>query len=394
MSELGSDARSGIGARLRAGREKMGLTQLQTAEKLHVDPKVVESLEAERFEVLGAPVFVRGHLKRYAELIGEQTAELLELYAAAAQAALPDLTKLPKAAPESHPSRLAVPALVVLIGFVLLGVVWWVVKSVGGPQIGKPTRGPQPVAIAPEVSPDPAVLDLPAGEVAPSGDAGDAGDAAGAGEAAAARAKNVTSPDASTASVSGVSGARSRDALGPRSASSTPGSGASAASPSAAGTARAPSAGTTTAGAGSASASAAASAVPSAGAGSASAAAPAATVTSPTTATRTSASPTPAAPSAVKPMELTLRFAADSWVEVYDANGAKLFYDVGTAASSRTVSGTPPFRVHVANAPGVSLDVNGKPATVPANAVKGDEAQFVINRSGRIVRARPQADGG
>ena len=93
-------------------------------------------------------------------------------------------------------------------------------------------------------------------------------------------------------------------------------------------------------------------------------------------------------------MEVTLRFAADSWVEVYDAKGEKLFYDVGTAASSRTVSGTPPFRVHLANAPGVSLDVNGKPATVPANAVKGDEAQFVINRSGRIVRARPQADGG
>jgi hypothetical protein len=56
------------------------------------------------------------------------------------------------------------------------------------------------------------------------------------------------------------------------------------------------------------------------------------------------------------------------------------------------VSGTPPFRVHVANAPGVSLDVNGKPATVPANALKGAEAQFVINRSGRIVRARTQVD--
>jgi hypothetical protein len=50
--------------------------------------------------------------------------------------------------------------------------------------------------------------------------------------------------------------------------------------------------------------------------------------------------------------------------------------------------------VHVANAPGVTLDVDGKPATVPANAVQGDEAQFVINRSGRIVRALPQADGG
>src|SRR6185369_3926253 len=94
-----------------------------------------------------------------------------------------------------------------------------------------------------------------------------------------------------------------------------------------------------------------------------------------------------------KAMELSLHFAADSWVEVYDANGEKLFYDVGTADSSRTVSGTPPFRVHVANAPGVTLDVNGKPAPVPANALKGDEAQFTINRAGRIVRALPKADG-
>jgi hypothetical protein len=42
----------------------------------------------------------------------------------------------------------------------------------------------------------------------------------------------------------------------------------------------------------------------------------------------------------------------------------------------------------------VTLDVNGKPAPVPANALKGDEAQFTINRAGRIVRAVPQAGGG
>jgi cytoskeleton protein RodZ len=93
-------------------------------------------------------------------------------------------------------------------------------------------------------------------------------------------------------------------------------------------------------------------------------------------------------------MEVTLRFAADSWVEIYDSKGERLYYDIGTADSQRTVSGTPPFRVTFGNAPGVALDVNGKPATVPANAVSGDEAQFVINRSGRIVRARPRGDGG
>ena len=313
MADTGSG--TGIGARLRAGREKMGLTQLQTAEKLHVDPKVVDNLEAEAFDALGAPVFVRGHLRHYAELIGEQTAQLLEIYAAATQPAPPDLTKLPKAARASSPSRLAVPALVVLIGFVLLGVVWWIVKSVGGSADDKPNRGPQPVVIAPEVSRDPAVLDEPAGDAgAPNGAAAPAGTGA---RTSATGASSAATP----AAVRGASGAP-----------------------------------------------------PAAGAAAASAATPPA---------RTG-----------KAMEVTLRFAADSWVEVYDANGEKLFYDVGTADSSRTVSGTPPFRVHVANAPGVTLDVNGKRAAVPANALKGDEAQFTINRSGRIVRAVPPGDGG
>jgi cytoskeleton protein RodZ len=389
MAETGSDTPSGIGARLRAGREKTGLTQLQAAEKLHVDAKVVESLEAEQFEALGAPVFVRGHLKHYAELVGEKAAELLDLYAAASQPAPPDLTKLPKAAPESNPSRLAVPALVVLIGFVLLGVVWWVVKSVGGPQGAGPKRGPQPVAIAPELPRDPAVIDVTANEAVPS--AGDAGAASGAAAAngaagangiAAANANSRAPANAQNSGATTAGGSRSRNtsasAAGPPSQSATSiARTTSVAAPGAAGRGAPSTSGTGSAAAGSAGAPASA--------GSAGAAAPAA---------GTAASTTGAPARSDKPMEVTLRFSADSWVEVYDANGQKLFYDVGTAASSRTVSGTPPFRVHVANAPGVSLDVNGKPATVPANAVKGDQAQFVINRSGRIVRARTQADGG
>src|SRR4030095_5364672 len=77
-----SDLRSGIGARLKAGRERMGLTLLQVAEKLHVDPKVLESLEVDRFEDLGAPVYVRGHIKRYSELVSENGPELLGQYGA------------------------------------------------------------------------------------------------------------------------------------------------------------------------------------------------------------------------------------------------------------------------------------------------------------------------
>ena len=43
---------------------------MQAAEQLHLDVAAVKALEAGRFEELGAAVYVRGHLRRYAELLG------------------------------------------------------------------------------------------------------------------------------------------------------------------------------------------------------------------------------------------------------------------------------------------------------------------------------------
>lgn len=297
MSETGSETRSGIGARLRAGRERMGLTQLQAAEKLHVDAKVIESLEAERFDALGAAVFVRGHLRHFAELVGEQPAQLVEIYAASTQPAAPDLTRLPKAAPATHPSRLAVPALLVLIAFVLIGVVWWILQSVGGAGGAGSATAAREVSVEPVTEPPPPVAE----SVSPQP------------PAAATPTATAAAPASATASASATSGT----------AEATPA----------------------------------------------------------------------AAPVRGKPVEVTLHFAADSWVEIYDANGERLFYDIGSADSQRTISGTPPLRVTFGNAPGVTLDVNGKAATVPANVVRDDTAHFVINRSGRIVRARPRPEG-
>jgi len=85
-SEVGGEQRCGTGARLRGAREKKGLTVHEAAEKLHVDARTLEALEAEDFAALGADVYVRGHLRRYAEFIGESPAELQELYAGGAPA--------------------------------------------------------------------------------------------------------------------------------------------------------------------------------------------------------------------------------------------------------------------------------------------------------------------
>ena len=121
----------GLGARLRAGRERRGLSIVQAAEKLHTDAHVLDALEAEQFGDLGAPVFVRGHIRRYAELVGESALELQGLYAASAHAsARPDLTRVPKADPGKPPPSRLVPGMAVVVGVALIGIIGWVLNAV------------------------------------------------------------------------------------------------------------------------------------------------------------------------------------------------------------------------------------------------------------------------
>ncbi|MGH8217466.1 MAG: helix-turn-helix domain-containing protein, partial [Steroidobacteraceae bacterium] len=119
---------SSLGARLRSAREQAGLTVIQAAERLHVDPQLIEALEGERFEEVGASVYVRGHIRHFAELVGESPEALQELYATSAHAALtPDLTRVPKGeASTGAPSVLLVPAVLVVAVVAVIGVVWWV----------------------------------------------------------------------------------------------------------------------------------------------------------------------------------------------------------------------------------------------------------------------------
>jgi cytoskeleton protein RodZ len=73
----------GLGERLRSARKARALSLEQLAEALHLDETVILALENERFEEFGAPVFVRGHLKAYAKLVGLPVDGILEAYRAA-----------------------------------------------------------------------------------------------------------------------------------------------------------------------------------------------------------------------------------------------------------------------------------------------------------------------
>lgn len=164
-AEAGGGERRGIGVRLRAARERRGLTLLQAAERLHVDARVLQALESEDFAALGADVYVRGHLRRYAEAVGESALELQEMYAERPQPARPDLTRIPRGEPENRGSRLLLPALLLVVGLAVAGLLWWLLTLPG--EKARPLPAGQPPATADAPAADP--LASPGGTGAKSG---------------------------------------------------------------------------------------------------------------------------------------------------------------------------------------------------------------------------------
>jgi cytoskeleton protein RodZ len=134
-----------IGERLRAGRERAGLSIPAAAEKLHLDSKVIEALEADRFAELGASVYVRGHLRRYGDFVGESGVELVNSYTAReARPPPPDLTQVPHAERRTDPRTLVTPLVGLSCAAVLLVAIWWVLR---GSHSGATNTAAQPAPV-------------------------------------------------------------------------------------------------------------------------------------------------------------------------------------------------------------------------------------------------------
>ena len=283
-----------IGERLRAGRERAGLSVAAAAEKLHLDLKVIEALEADRFAELGASVYVRGHLRRYGDFVGEPGLELVNAYSARAEARPlpPDLTQIPHAERRSDPRRLVTPLVGLGCAMVLALAIWWVLagsKSATVATASPPQSTPVPAAAAAPASAPPVHM---------------------------ASAANNSAPAA---------------AITPAATPASPGNAAA-------------------------------------------------------DATRREASQETTAPA--RETRLRLELSNESWVEVYDSRGERLFYDVAGAGSVQSIAGRPPLRVVLGNAAAVTVQVDGQSRDIPAAALDGEGARFVVNRSGSLSRAR------
>lgn len=90
------------GTRLRAAREALGLSIEDAAERLRLNAALVLAMEEDRFALLGAPVFARGHLRNYAALLGVPGQEII---AAAGVEEAPEPSFLPALDLKPRPQR-------------------------------------------------------------------------------------------------------------------------------------------------------------------------------------------------------------------------------------------------------------------------------------------------
>ena len=113
------------GARLRAAREARGLSIEEVAERLRLNAALVLAMEQDRFALLGAPVFARGHLRNYAALVGVPEPEFMaecDVGEVPEPSFLPALDLKPKS--RDH-ARWAWPITAMLLAVAGVAIYWW-----------------------------------------------------------------------------------------------------------------------------------------------------------------------------------------------------------------------------------------------------------------------------
>lgn len=264
------------GQRLKAERERRGLSVQQAADDLHVGVSTIEALEAGELSSLGAPVHVKGHLRKYAMLLGLDAEALL----AACEITQPPVPALVPLKPATRPPRFRVSrkaVAIVVAGVAAIAVAWILAnrKAAGPPE------------------PRPSVVENPPAKV----------------EANPA-AKAPVEPQVATSAVPAA-------VITPAAVRSDEEAGAAAAR-----------------------------------------------------------------------VRVRMNFTADSWVEIYDSAEQRVFFDMGATGTSRAISAEAPLRVFLGYADGVALELDGQVVEVPAEARRGNLAEFSLDARGHVGARR------
>ncbi|BAP55697.1 hypothetical protein THII_1400 [Thioploca ingrica] len=116
------------GAYLSSEREKNKLSVQQVADKLYLDVNLIKALEADNYEQLPPPIFIRGYIRNYAKLLEIPAEPILTAYERSGQAAIstpvitPQLT--PKKQTNSSDWRFKAVTYTIIITLMMLMALW------------------------------------------------------------------------------------------------------------------------------------------------------------------------------------------------------------------------------------------------------------------------------
>jgi cytoskeleton protein RodZ len=83
---------------------------------------------------------------------------------------------------------------------------------------------------------------------------------------------------------------------------------------------------------------------------------------------------------------LRLSFLGDSWVDVHDASGQRLFAGTGHVNNVRSMSGEAPFRIYLKSASSIRLEINNHLVAIGPQHLAGDVAHFEAGADGILRR--------
>jgi len=112
------------GERLAVARRALQISVLEIAKELHLDEPKVRALERNEFDVLGAPVFAKGHLRKYAQLVNVDPSDVMADYYTMnrSEGAPPVISTRPKPRKELSPGPWIAVIVVIVIA---VSAYWW-----------------------------------------------------------------------------------------------------------------------------------------------------------------------------------------------------------------------------------------------------------------------------
>lgn len=310
------------GAQLAAARESLGISLEDAATQLRLDARTVRMLEEDRARELPAPTYARGYLRAYARLVGLDPEPLLAASTptiGAAPALRPTSSK-PPAQARSGDRPVKLITYLLLAAVIILPALWWHARYFDVAEAPPPAMEPQLAAPAPpEPEPEPPRAGAALGYEYPL--VIHPGSAAGN--------QPLPLPLQELPPAPGAAADDSGAELRPGEPAEPDGqAGAGISGP-----------------------------VPGAAAGA------------------------PEVATAGDRATLSLALSQDAWIEAYDADGARLYYDLARAGRTIEVEGHPPLRVLVGNSAHVVLRFRDQPVALGPFSVDGI-ARLVIDDSG------------